>query len=150
MTVTENTIMNRPLLLALAAAVAVIGSPVLAETVRLSADLTGANEVPPVSTSGKGSITATYDTTTKQLSWRGAVANLSGDVTAAHFHGPAEPGKNAPVLIPAPGVKNGSFEGTVTITDDQAKALTAGQTYFNVHTAANPQGEVRGQVTKAQ
>ena len=142
--------MKSPLLLALVTAAAATGSPALAETVRLNADLTGANEVPPVSTSGKGSITATYDTTTKQLSWRGAVANLSGDVTAAHFHGPAEPGKNAPVLIPAPGVKNGSFEGTVTIMDEQAKALTAGQTYFNVHTAANPQGEVRGQVTKAQ
>jgi len=34
------------------------------------------------------------------------------------------------------------------LTDDQAKALTAGQTYFNVHTAANPNGELRGQVVK--
>ncbi len=131
-----------------AAAALLMGAPAMAETVNLRADLTGASEVPPVSTQGKGSITATYDTATKTLTWRGAVANLSGDVTAAHFHGPAEPGKNAPVLIPAPGVKNGAFEASVTITDDQAKALTAGQTYFNIHTAANPQGEVRGQVTK--
>ncbi len=135
----------------LVAAVALlVGSPALAETLRFTTELNGSNQVPPVNTQGKGSITATFDTGTKQLTWRGAVANLSGDVTAAHFHGPAEPGKNAPVLIPAPGVKNGSFEGTITVTDEQAKHLTAGHTYFNIHTAANPQGEVRGQVTKAQ
>jgi hypothetical protein len=44
----------------------------------------------------------------------------------------------------------GPFEGSATLTDDQAKALMAEQTYFNVHTAANPGGEVRGQVMKAQ
>jgi hypothetical protein len=76
------------------------------------------------------------------------VWGLTGDATAAHFHGPAEPGRNAGVLVPAPGVKTGAFEGSATLTDDQARALTAGQTYFNIHTAANPQGEVRGQVTR--
>jgi hypothetical protein len=59
-----------------------------------------------------------------------------------------EPGRNAGVLVPAPGVRSGAFQGTATLTDDQARALTAGQTYFNIHTAANPQGEVRGQVTR--
>jgi hypothetical protein len=76
------------------------------------------------------------------------VSGLSGNATAAHFHGPAEPGKNAGVMVPAPGVTTGSFEGTATLTDDQAKALMNGQTYFNVHTAANPGGEVRGQIVK--
>ena len=105
-------------------------------------------EVPPVSTPGKGTLTASYDTTSKTLSWTGSVSGLTGDVTAAHFHGPAEPGRNAGVLVHAPGVKAGAFQGTATLTDEQARALTAGQTYFNIHTAANPQGEVRGQVTK--
>jgi len=50
--------------------------------------------------------------------------------------------------VPATGVTTGSFEGTATLTDDQAKALMNGQTYFNVHTTANPGGEVRGQVMK--
>jgi hypothetical protein len=54
------------------------------------------------------------------------------------------------VMVPAPGVTTGPFEGSATLTDDQAKALMAGQTYFNIHTAANPNGEVRGQVTKGQ
>ena len=136
------------ILFAAAAAVALIVSPAVAETMNMKADLTGASEVPPVTTSAKGNLTATYDTATKKLSWKGTVSGLSGDATAAHFHGPAEPGKNAGVLVPAPGVKTGAFEGSATLTDDQAKALMAGQTYFNVHTAANPQGEVRGQVMK--
>jgi hypothetical protein len=127
---------------------ALAGFPALAETVNLKADLKGATEVPPVATSGMGAVTATFDTASKKLAWSGTVSGLTGDATAAHFHGPAEPGKNAGVLVPAPGVKSGAFEGSATITDDQAKALMAGQTYFNIHTSANPQGEVRGQATK--
>jgi CHRD domain-containing protein len=46
-------------------------------------------------------------------------------------------------------VTNGPFEGSATLNDDQAKALTSGQTYFNIHTDANKGGEVRGQVTKS-
>jgi hypothetical protein len=52
------------------------------------------------------------------------------------------------VLVVAPGVTSGPFEGSATLTDDQAKALMGGQAYFNVHTAANPGGEVRGQIVK--
>ena len=135
-------------LLAVAVATALIGAPAHAETINFKADLTGASEVPPVNTAGKGTLTAIYDTASKRLSWKGTVSGLTGDANAAHFHGPAEPGKNAGVLVPAPGVKSGPFEGSATLSDDQAKALLAGQTYFNIHTAANPQGEVRGQVTR--
>jgi hypothetical protein len=127
---------------------ALAGTPALAQAVNLKADLTAASEVPPVTSQGKGSITATYDPSSKRLSWRGTVAGLTGDATAAHFHGPAEPGRNAGVLVPAPGVKSGPFEGSATLTDEQARLITGGQTYFNIHTAANPQGEVRGQVTR--
>jgi hypothetical protein len=114
------------------------------------ADLNGASEVPPVTSPGTGTFTATYDTASKKLSWKGTVSGLSGNATAAHFHGPAEPGKNAGVMVPAPGVTTGAFEGSATLTDDQARAVMAGQTYFNIHTAANPNGEVRGQVVKGQ
>ncbi len=129
-------------------AAAVAATPVLAEMMSFKADLKGASEVPAVTSQGTGNVTATYDTVSKKLSWKGTVSGLSGNATAAHFHGPAEPGKNAGVMVPAPGVTTGAFEGSATLTDDQAKALTAGQTYFNVHTAANPNGELRGQVVK--
>ena len=138
----------KTILLALALGAAVLASPAAAETLSFKADLRASNEVPPVNSPATGSLTASSDTTTKRLEWKGTVSGLTGDATAAHFHGPAGPGVNAGVLVPAPGVKTGAFEGAATLNDAQAQALTAGQTYFNIHTAAHPQGEVRGQVTR--
>jgi hypothetical protein len=132
----------------IALAAALSATPVQAEMQSYKTDLKATSEVPPTTSQGTGTLTATFDTASKKLSWKGTVSGLSGNATAAHFHGPAEPGKNAGVMVPAPGVTTGSFEGTATLTDDQAKALMNGQTYFNVHTAANPGGEVRGQIVK--
>jgi len=143
--------MKKQLLSALASATALAalaGTPASAQSVNLKADLTPTSEVPPTNSQGRGSLTATFDPSSKRLTWRGTVTGLTGEATAAHFHGPAGPGQNAGVLVPAPGVKNGApFEGSATLTDEQARLVTGGQTYFNIHTAANPQGEVRGQVT---
>lgn len=122
-------------------------SPAYAENVVLKADLKGAEEVPPLTVGGSGKVEATYDTATKKLSWKGTYAGLSGTATAAHFHGPADPGKNAGVAVAAPAPAS-PFEGSATLTDAQAADLMAGKYYFNIHTAANPAGEVRGQVTK--
>jgi hypothetical protein len=96
--------------------------PAFAETVSFKADLKGSDQVPQTTTQGAGNLTASYDSTGKKLSWKGTVQGLTGSPTAAHFHGPAEPGKNAGVLVPAPGVKMGSFEGWATLTDARAKA----------------------------
>ena len=120
-----------------------------AETMTYKAKLDSVSEVPPTDSKGTGDLTATYDSTTKMMTVQGHIMGLTGEATAAHFHGPAEPGKNAGVLIPVAGVKNDAdFKGSMTLTDAQAAALTGGMTYFNVHTAKNPNGEVRGQVTK--
>lgn len=140
----------RSALAGLAVAAVMVATPASAEVISFKADLKGASEVPPVASSGTGTVTATYDTGSRKLSWQGTVSGLSGTATAAHFHGPAEPGKNAGVLVPVPGVKAGPFEGSATLTPDQGRALMAGQTYFNVHTPANPNGEVRGQVVKGR
>lgn len=123
-----------------------LAGPALAETMSFKADLKPAPNVQQ--TTGQGNLTASYDTDSRKLSWKGSVSGLSGNATASHFHGPADAGQNAGVLIPAPGVSNGPFEGSATLNNDQAKALTGEKTYFNVHTAANPGGEIRGQVTK--
>jgi hypothetical protein len=141
---------TRSTLAGFAVAAALAAGPAHAEMMSFKSDLKGASEIPATASQGTGNVTATYDTTNKKLAWKGTVSGLSSNATAAHFHGPAEPGKNAGVLVPAPGVTTGPFEGSATLTDDQAKTLMAGQTYFNVHTAANPNGEVRGQVMKAQ
>jgi hypothetical protein len=133
-----------------AVAAALVAGPVFAETMSFKASLKSGPEVAAGTNQGTGNLTATYDTESRKLSWKGTVSGLSGNPTAAHFHGPAEPGQNAGVLIPAAGVKSGDFEGSATLSNDQAKVVTAEKTYFMIHTAANPGGEVRGQFTKAQ
>ena len=140
----------RPMLAGLAVAAAVAIPLAVAETTSLKADLKGSEEVPPVNSKATGSLTATYDSSSKMLSWKGNVSGLTDEVTAAHFHGPAEAGKEAPPIVPVTGVKSGAFEGSARVDDDKAKIIMDGKSYFNIHTKANPKGEVRGQVVKAK
>lgn len=126
-------------------------APSFAAAVKFKADMTGPGEVPPNQTTGTGTISVSYDPAAKQLSWEGTFSGLTGPATAAHFHGPAEPGKNAGVMIwiSEKGQPFASpFKGSATLTDDQAASLLAGQWYVNIHTAANPGGEIRGQLVK--
>jgi hypothetical protein len=132
---------------ALMAMVWVTVSPVRAETVMLKAELKASSQTPPNDTTGTGSVT--YDKTSKVLSWKGTHSGLTGDVTSAHFHGPAEAGRSAGVAIwisikatPLPA----SFEGQAPLTDAQAAEMVAGLWYVNIHTARYPGGEVRGQL----
>ena len=122
-------------------------APAFAETVQLKAELKASSEVPPVQSAGTGRMTGTYDTASKKLTWQGTYSGLSGNATAAHFHGPAEPGKNAGVVVPLKET-GASFSGNADLTDSQAADLLAGRWYLNVHTQANPGGEIRGQVEK--
>ncbi len=106
----------------------------------------GASEVPPKVTDGKGDATATLDPATKVLTYHITYTGLGGPATAAHFHGPAAVGVNAGVVIPFKAPVTSPIDGTVTLTDAQIADLTAGKWYANVHTAANPGGEIRGQM----
>jgi hypothetical protein len=121
---------------------------VRAETLTYKVALKSASEVPPNASSGSGAADVTYDTQSKKLSWKVSYSGLTGPATAAHFHGPAELGKNAGVMIPIQNIATSPAEGSATLTDAQAADLMAGRLYVNVHTAANPGGEIRGQVTK--
>ncbi len=120
-----------------------------AETVSLRGTLGGAAEVPAKPGDGKGTATASLDTATKVLTYQVEYAGLSGPATAAHFHGPAEPGANAGVVMPF-ATPASPIKGTATLTDAQMADVMAGKWYANVHTAANPGGEVRGQMTRGQ
>lgn len=119
------------------------------ESTRYTAHLVGTSEVPKTDSKGTGDITATYDPSTKRLSWNGSYSGLTGPVTAAHFHGPAKAGENAGVLVPVD-AKTSPFSGEATLDDAKAADLGAGTVYFNLHTAANPKGELRGQVEAAR
>ena len=131
--------------IALGAVVAFAG-PAFAE--KLKATLASATEVPANTSAGKGSADIDYDAGTKKLSWKLTYSGLTGPATMAHFHGPAEVGKNAAVVVVIPNATSSPTEGSTTLTDAQAADLLAGKYYVNVHTAANPGGEIRGQVTK--
>jgi hypothetical protein len=130
--------------LAIGAAVAFAG-PAFAD--KMKATLDGKSQVPPNTSAATGTADIDYDPASKKLSWKLTYSGLSGPPNAAHFHGPAEPGKNAGVAVPISNTASGS-EGSATLTDAQAADLTGGKYYVNVHTAANPGGEIRGQVTK--
>jgi CHRD domain len=119
-----------------------------AEVVKLKADLKATEEVPPNDSTGTGVMEATYDSSSKQLSYTADYSGLTGAATMAHFHGPAEPGKNAPIVVPVQGSVASPIKGTATLTDAQAAELLSGKLYFNVHTEKNKGGEIRGQVTK--
>jgi hypothetical protein len=131
--------------LALGATIAFAG-PAFAD--KMKATLDGKSEVPPNTSAGKGTADLNYDAASKKLTWKVTYSGLSGPATAAHFHGPAESGKNAGVAVPISNPASSPVEGSATLTDAQAADLVAGKYYVNIHTAANPGGEIRGQVTK--
>lgn len=117
----------------------------MAATETFHATLTGAEQVPPVTTSATGTATVTIDTDTKMVTYTVTYTGLTPIM--AHIHGPAPVGKNAAVIIPFK-VGPSPFSGTAKATDAQIKMIEDGMAYVNVHTAAHKAGEIRGQLTK--
>ena len=125
----------------------------LTEPEDFTALLRGENEVPAVETMALGGASATLDGTTLVVT--GTFAGLSSDYLFAHLHRGAE-GENGPVaytLTLAPptfgGVTEGSFpaaSNTFTVTPAFADSLRNGLVYVNIHSADNPDGELRGQL----
>lgn len=123
-------------------------TPVFADTVAYKADLKASAEVPPNDSKGTGTLDASYDTTSKKLAWTITYSGLTGPATAAHFHGPAAVGSNAPPVVPLSAPLTSPIKGDATLTEAQLADLQAGRWYFNIHTDANKGGEIRGQVVK--
>lgn len=106
--------------------------------------LSGASEVPPVSTgaSGTGTVTVNADCT---VSARVSVSGMTA--TAAHIHEGAT-GANGGVIVPLTKEGDNRFVAPpgAKMTESQCAAYRAGRTYLNVHSAAHPPGEVRAQL----
>jgi len=133
-----------PLSVALIIAVCTFGaysSAAVAAGVKVT--LTGDQEVPPVKSAGSGSGTLTIGAD-KAVS--GSVTTTGIPGTMAHIH-EAATGKNGPVIIPL--TKNGdtyTVPAGSKLSDAQYASFQAGNLYVNVHTAANPGGELRAQL----
>ncbi len=116
-----------------------------AAVMHFSAPLAGADEVPANTTAGTGEVVATLDTDSKAFAYTVTYSGLTGPGVAAHFHGPAGPGVNAPPVIMV-AMGSSPMSGKMTLSDAQVADLNAGKWYLNIHTSAHPGGEVRGQL----
>ncbi len=125
-------------------AVALTALSTLASAKEIKVTLSGAAEVPPVSTSASGSGTITIN---DDKSVNGSITTTGIVGIAAHIH-VGEMGKNGPVIIPL--TKSGDDGWTVPsgakLTDAQFNSFKAGNLYVNVHSAANKGGEIRAQL----
>jgi len=120
-----------------------------AESASFKVLLTGAQCAPAVDTSGAATADLTYDPATRMVTWNIPYSGLSSPATMAHFHGPAKPGQNGPVLVwlTAQGSPPANpITGRATLTLEQAQQFSAGDWYVNVHTQSHPACEIRGQV----
>ena len=106
--------------------------------------LSGANEVPPVTTDATGSATVDIKPD-RSVTAKVTVSGMTA--TASHIHEAAE-GTNGPVIVPFTKTADNTFEAApgASLTEAQYKSYKEGKLYVNVHSAKNPGGEVRAQL----
>ena len=137
-----------------------------AQTLRLTAVLSGSNETPAIVVTGAtGTAEVFVNLATQTVTYTVNVFNLPSGATGGHFH-VGGPGAGGPVVVnltPPANVSNDfTLSGTaapssLTARPDQGirtwedfiQALVGGQVYVNIHSAVNPGGETRGQLTVA-
>ena len=115
-----------------------------ASAIELRAWLNGAQV--PLAVGGTGIGSMNFNSVTKILSWSVTYSGLSGACTSAHFHGPAAAGASASPIVTMTCSASPLTGTSVALNATQEGQLLSGQWYINIHTAANPGGEIRGQV----
>lgn len=146
-------------------AIAGLATSAQAQFITFTAVLSGAQEVPAVSTPATGTATLVLNTVTNAFTIDLQFSGLTAPVTVAHIHR-APAGTNGPVIIGldgmvlsggrpswnliAPGVSSfnsgGPLNAPFAFPTTEVANLIAGNTYFNVHSSAFPGGEIRGQI----
>ena len=121
----------------------------LRDQILLSARMNGSEEVPAVITNAVGVAAITLNGRMDSISVNFTVTGLSGNITGAHFH-KGNPGSTGPVVFNLmPFMSGTSAAGYITgssLTPTLLADFLAGNLYVNIHTVANPNGEIRGQV----
>lgn len=153
-------------LIAAAALLLGVSAQAQAQTVRLTAVLSGGNEAPAaILTGATGTAEVFVNLATKDVNYTIQIFNIPSGTTAGHFH-VGSAGVAGPVVVDLAPPRNISNDyvltGTATAAslrpnaergirdwDDFIQSLVGGQTYLNIHTAVNPGGEIRGQLTIA-
>lgn len=123
--------------------IAAFAIPASAQMMESQTMLSAQEEVPPTDSAAKGTVDLGVDAAAKKITWTIKSEGLTGPATAAHFHGPAERGANAPPVVDITSMME---TGSATLTDQQLADLQAGKLYVNIHTAKFPDGEIRGQI----
>ena len=117
----------------------------------LTGDAAGSQVVPPVTGNGTGSFNGTYNPATRAMTYTTNWSGLSGGASSGGFYNGASGSSGTaigdPWTLPVDSTGTGTFSGTMTLTDEQASQLTSGNWYYSLGTAANPSGEIRGQIT---
>jgi hypothetical protein len=150
--------MRRPQLAFLAAAALTLAlAPAVLAAETFTATLSGENQVPPLDVDATGNATVMISDDEQSVSWEVTYSGLTGDPAAGHIHIGAA-GENGPVMIPFAEVTATGTSGTFNADDYETgdglpadwegvlAAIRSGDTYVNIHTAANPGGEIRGQL----
>lgn len=124
------------------------------KTWAVSGNAAGSQVVPAVNGTGTGSFSGTYDPSTRVLTYNSGWNGLTGAPTTAAFYNGAS-GSAGTVMgsnwtLGTGLTATGNTTGTMTLTADQANQLTNGTWYYSYGTTANPNGEVRGQLSAAQ
>ena len=115
----------------------------------ISGNASGTQENPANAETGTATLSGTYNSNTNKLDYTINWTGLTGSATVAHFHGPAAVGVNADPLVDITITTNGVYgaaTGSVTLADSTETHLLNGNVYYNVHTLAHPDGEIRAQV----
>lgn len=123
-------------------------------TKRVTAQLSGANETPPVTSTGTGTVAIAYDPTAKIITYKTTWQLGSSTATTLnmHFHGAADgsDSKSSPVVIGITGfstMSSGEFSGTTrALTQEEENQFLSGKWYFNIHSSTYPGGELRANI----
>ena len=117
-------------------------------TTTYNMQLMGASEVPATTSTATANVTVMLNKTTGAVTVTGNFQGLTSNATAAHIHGPAAVGVNAPVLVPLTisQATSGTVSANATMTSPQMNDMVNGMTYVNIHSQMFPDGEIRAQI----